>query len=245
VLDVGEANIGLNHQGRSAPNAAPSVGNNQVTTATGGQRLMPESDALLLQQAAAGHAAAFPALLRRHGQAIHAYLARRGGREAADDLLSEVFLRAYAARRQYDERWHDARPWLYGIARNVLREHWRRAGARRAGARRAGGELSDLAAIEDPWPDVDASLDAAAQLPRLRSALAQLGAGDRAVLLLVTWEGLTPAEAAVALRIPPGTARSRLHRARSVMRQLLDTDTDTNTYTGTDIARPAASRQEA
>jgi RNA polymerase sigma factor (sigma-70 family) len=191
---------------------------------------MPDSDALLLRKAAAGHSAAFPTLLRRHGQAIHAYLSRRGGRDAADDLLSEVFLRAYAARGQYDELWHDARPWLYGIARNVLREHWRRAGGTGP-----AGVLLGLAATDDPWPDVDSRLDAAAQLSALRSALAQLGSSDRDVLLLVTWEGLTPTEAALALGIPPGTARSRLHRARSVMRQLLDEDT----------ARAAASCQEA
>ncbi len=128
-------------------------------------------------------------------------------------------LRAYAARRQYDERWHDARPWLYGIARNVLREHWRRVGGAEC-----GDPLARLTASDDPWPEVDARIDAASQLPGLRRALARLAAGDREVLLLVTWEGLTPAEAAVALGIPAGTARSRLHRARAVMRQLLDED---------------------
>jgi RNA polymerase sigma-70 factor (ECF subfamily) len=81
---------------------------------------------------------------------------------------------------------------------------------------------------------VDARLDAAARLASLRRALARLAAADRDVLLLVTWEGLSPTEAAVALDIPPGTARSRLHRARAVMRQLLDDD----------VARPAASYQE-
>jgi RNA polymerase sigma factor (sigma-70 family) len=191
---------------------------------------MPDTDASLMRLAASGHAAAFADLLRRHGQAIHAYLTRRGGRAAADDLLSEVWLRAYAARRQYDERWQDARPWLYGIARNVLREHWRRA---RAGP---GGEpVANLAASDDPWPDVDARLDAAARLAELRRALAQLAADDREVLLLVSWEGLAPAEVAVALGIPAGTARSRLHRARAVMRRLLDAD----------HGRAAASYQEA
>jgi RNA polymerase sigma factor (sigma-70 family) len=171
---------------------------------------MPDSDA----PPAAAQAAAFCELLRRHSQAMHAYLARRGGRDAADDLLGDVLLRAYAARLRYDERWPDPRPWLYGIARNVLREHWRRAGQ---------GEMmpARLAVAEDPWPDVDSRLDAATRLPDLRRALSQLAEGDREVLLLVTWEALSPAEAALALGIPAGTARSRLHRARAVMRQLL------------------------
>ena len=192
---------------------------------------MPDSDASLIRMAVSGNANAFSGLLRRHGPAIHAYLARRGGRDAADDLLGEVWLRAYAARGKYDQRWPDARPWLYGIARNVLREHWRRT----AGAGAGEEPPAYLAAIEDPWADVDDRLDAAARLADLRRALARLAPGDRDVLLLVTWESLTPAEAAIALGIPPGTARSRLHRARAVMRQLL----------GADPARPATSYQEA
>ncbi|HEY3908250.1 MAG TPA: sigma factor [Streptosporangiaceae bacterium] len=60
---------------------------------------MPETNASLVL---AGNPAAFTDLLRRHGQAIHAYLARRAGRDAADDLLGEVWLRAYAARQNYD-----------------------------------------------------------------------------------------------------------------------------------------------
>ena len=175
---------------------------------------MPDSDASLIGMAVAGHSAAFPELLRRHGPALHAYLARRSDRDAADDLLSEIFLRAYAARRQYDPRCGNARPWLYGIARNVLREHLRRAGQ----ADECAGALARLAVGHDPWPDVDARLDAAARLAGLRRALAALLPGDREVLLLVTWEGLTPAEAAAVLGIPQGTARSRLHRARTALR---------------------------
>jgi RNA polymerase sigma factor (sigma-70 family) len=183
--------------------------------------------------AASGQAAPFLDVMRRHGAAIHAYLARRTSRDTADDLLSEVFLRAYAARRQYDKRWKDARPWLYGIARNVVREHRRRAGA----AGDLGPESPEyLAVTEDPWSEVDTRLDAAAQLSALRHGLALLAPGDRDVLLLVAWEGLKPAEAAVALGIPPGTARSRLHRARSVMREYVD---------GDQAARAAASFQEA
>jgi RNA polymerase sigma-70 factor, ECF subfamily len=128
-----------------------------------------------------------------------------------------VWVRAYAARKHYDQSWEDARPWLYGIARNVLREHWRRAGTARA-----DDEFTRRAvATDDPWPDIDARLDAAAEMSRLRRALARLAAGDREVLLLVTLEGLTPAEAAVALSIPPGTPRSRLHRALETMRQFV------------------------
>jgi RNA polymerase sigma-70 factor (ECF subfamily) len=174
-----------------------------------------ETDASLMSRSAAGDASAFAELLRRHGQAVHAYLSRRGGREDADDLLSEVWLRAIQAQHGYDRRWPDARPWLYGIARNVLRAHWRQLG-------RQGPPTSE--ASSDPWPDVDARIDAAAQVAALRRALAELSGDDREVLLLVTWEGLAPAEVAAALGIPQGTARSRLHRARVTLRQILQDD---------------------
>jgi RNA polymerase sigma factor (sigma-70 family) len=197
----------------------------------GEQPRMADSDASLVRMAADGRVSAFPELMRRHGAAIHAYLLRRSSRDAADDLLGEVFLRAYAAVTRYDQRWPDARPWLYGIARNVLREHRRQL-------REAGDGwllVACLAPDEDPWPDVDSRLDAAARVPSLHRALTMLAPVEREVLLLVTWEGLTPAEAAVALGIPQGTARSRLYRARAIMRQLLDEDP----------AQPAARYTEA
>ena len=148
-------------------------------------------------------------LLGRHGEAVHAYLARRCGRDDADDLLSEVWVHAYEARAGYDGRWLDARPWLYGIAGTCCGP--------------TGGAAPWLhgdSASSDPWPDVDARLDAAAQIPALRRALAGLRGDDRAVLLLVVWEGLAPAEVAIVLGIPAGTARSRLHRARTTLRPL-------------------------
>jgi DNA-directed RNA polymerase specialized sigma24 family protein len=67
-----------------------------------------------------------------------------------------------APTQNYDEHWPDARPWLYGIARNVLREHWRR--------RPASGDPFGRAS-EDPWPEVHARLDAAARVLDLRQLL--------------------------------------------------------------------------
>ncbi len=155
--------------------------------------------------------AAFVQVFDRHGRAVHAYLARRAG-AAADDLFAEVWLQALRARHRYDRRRDDARPWLYGIARNVLRAHWRSA-ARGVGAH--GG------AAHDPWSDVDAQLDARRAAPHLRRALASLPDADREVLLMVAWEGLTPAEVAAALSMPSGTVRWRLHRAKASLRRQL------------------------
>jgi RNA polymerase sigma-70 factor (ECF subfamily) len=73
----------------------------------------------------------------------------------------------------------------------------------------------------DPWQAVDQRLDAAALAPALRTALADLPPEERELVLLISWEQLTPTEAAAAVGIPAGTARSRLHRARGRLRERL------------------------
>ena len=89
-----------------------------------------------------GDPAAFLELFWDHGPAVHAYLARRTGRQDADELLSDVWLQAFQSRASYDHRVADARPWLYGVARNVLRAHWRRQGRWPARLRRVGRHRS-------------------------------------------------------------------------------------------------------
>ena len=151
----------------------------------------------------------------RHGRAVHAYLARRAGSQAADDVMGEVWLQAFRSRDRFNTNWSDARPWLYGIARNALRAHWRS---------RYRGERHTHAGSADPWEDVDVRLDAARRAPTLRAALAALPDKDLEVLLLVAWEQLSPTEAAVSLGVPAGTVRWRLHRARASLRRQLGDD---------------------
>lgn len=152
----------------------------------------------------------FLAVFEQHVVAIHAYLSRRAGRGTADELLSEVWVRAVSSRKGYVGVWSQCLPWLYGIARNTLRTHWaQEARYRRFGAHEARGH--------DPYGAVDDRLDAQAAGPALRAALSSLSEGEREVLLLVAWELLTPTEAAAVLGIPAATARVRLHRARSRM----------------------------
>jgi RNA polymerase sigma factor (sigma-70 family) len=171
------------------------------------------TDADLIERSTRGQPEAFVAVVERHEVAVHGYLARRAGRQAADDLLAEVWARAFAGRAGYRFGQADARPWLYGIARHVLAAHWR-ARAREA---RATACLPD-----DPWDDVIDRLDSAAGARALVSALLALPSAEREMLLLVAWEELTPAQAAAVLEVPPGTARSRLHRARAALRLALE-----------------------
>ena len=171
-----------------------------------------ETDGALIEQSVRGRPDAFVEVVHRHEIAVHGFLARRAGHQVADDLLGEVWVRAFAARGGYDPGHDEARPWLYGIARNVLRAHWR--------ARRDTDHAAAEEAV-DPWDDVVDRLDSAAQAQVLVSALRALPAAERDVLLLVAWEQLTPAEAAVVLGVPQGTVRSRLHRARAALRPVI------------------------
>jgi RNA polymerase sigma factor (sigma-70 family) len=171
------------------------------------------TDAVLIGRSVQARPDAFVEVVRRHEVAIHGFLARRAGRQVADDLLGEVWVRAFAARGSYDSGCENARPWLYGIARNVLRAHWRT------------GRSPDLVAAADgavdPWDEVADRLDAAARARAVAAAVRSLPPAERDVLLLVAWEQLSPVEAAAVLGVPPGTARSRLHRARSKLRLVL------------------------
>ncbi|WP_245743449.1 RNA polymerase sigma factor [Lentzea fradiae] len=150
-------------------------------------------------------------VISRHETAIGNYLARRIGRQAAEDVLGEVWVAAYESRATYDRSYPEARPWLYGVALNRLRRHWRSEPAEDPAA-----DLSGTATGWDPWPAVDARVDAQALL---RTALARLRPEEREVLGLVAWEDLTVAEAGRVLDLPAGTARRLLHQARKALRE--------------------------
>jgi RNA polymerase sigma factor (sigma-70 family) len=159
----------------------------------------------------------FAVLFDRHAPHIHRYLARRAGRQVADDLVAETFLTAFAKRDRYDLGYSDARPWLYGIATNLVGQHHRDEARQYRIMQRAVAEPE----VPDHADRVAAGVTAQAMRALLEAALAGLPAGDRDVLLLIAWEQLTYQEVSRALAIPAGTVRSRLHRARAKVRQVL------------------------
>ena len=157
----------------------------------------------------------FGAIFDRHAATIHRYLARRIGRTLADDLTAETFLIAFRGRDKYDLSHADSRPWLYGIAANLLRGHQR-------------AEIRQYRALArtgvDPvfsFDDSDDRMTAAHQVRALAGVLADLPPGERDVLTLVSQAQLSYAEVARALNIPVGTVRSRLHSARKRIRNAL------------------------
>ncbi len=163
---------------------------------------------------------AFGDLFSRHVDAVHAYLSRRTGRAAADDLTGDVFRIAFERRRSFDLARCSALPWLYGIAANVVHRHqrdrWRRLRAYHRFQTRQPTEA------EDTTDASAASLDAVHQRGRLHAAVQALARRDREVLLLHVWEEVSYAQIAESLDIPLGTVRSRLHRARRQLRARLE-----------------------
>jgi RNA polymerase sigma factor (sigma-70 family) len=147
---------------------------------------------------------AFERLFELHFEPLYGYLARRVGPELARDLAAETFAQALRSRRTFDRRRGEARPWLFGIAQNVLRRHYRDEERR----------LQALAGI-------DAPSERAREEPRLASALATLTPEERDVLLLHVWADMTYHEIAGSLAVPIGTVRSRLSRARLRLREAL------------------------
>jgi RNA polymerase sigma factor (sigma-70 family) len=170
----------------------------------------PATDAAVIEQSWA-EPERFEAIFRRYFGRIHQYLAARVGGKIADDLAADVFTIAFAQRQRYDLARDCARPWLYGIATNLVgtyrcQEQRRYRALARAHAQDAAPSDEDLVAER---------VSAAAAGPALATALARLSSGDRDVLLLVAIAGLDNQEVAQSLGIPHGTVCSRLSRART------------------------------
>jgi RNA polymerase sigma-70 factor (ECF subfamily) len=161
-------------------------------------------------------------MFARYGRRLLVYCACRVGPDAAEDVVAETFLVAYARRHRYDQDRPSALPWLYGIATNLVRRHRRtEARAYRAYARAAVTGVDDVLADR-----VASRADAWAARQRLAAALTRLPRRQRDVLLLYAVAQLEYAEIAEALDIPLGSVRSSLHRARAKLRAGLGAPTD-------------------
>jgi RNA polymerase sigma-70 factor (ECF subfamily) len=156
--------------------------------------------------------AVFAEVYDRHASTVYRYAARRVGANAADDVMGETFLVAFERRERYDASYESALPWLLGIATVLIRKH-RGAEARYLRAVAASG-LPE-AVVEDR----DDRLDASRVVGGLVAAIRRMPTRDRDALLLYAWADLDYEGVALALGVPVGTVRSRLNRARRVLRQ--------------------------
>lgn len=147
----------------------------------------------------------FTGIFDRHFDGVSAFVRRRVGPDSAEEIVSETFTRAFRQRSRYDLSYSSARPWLLGIASNLMRNQWRTEKRRLAAYSRMP---LDPTVIGEPRPPVS---------PELLERLASLSSGQREVLLLHALADLSYEEIGEALGIRVGTVRSRLSRARSRM----------------------------
>ena len=160
----------------------------------------------------------FGELFDRHATTMFRYFVRRVGPDDADSLLGELFRIAFEKRTGFDTGRAEARPWLYGIASNLLARHRQRE-ARRLDAT-ARLVLTSITASE-VFSEVDARVDASRLWADVAAAIGTLPEAERDTLLLFVWEGMAYDEIAAALDVPVGTVRSRLNRARGRLRELV------------------------
>jgi RNA polymerase sigma factor (sigma-70 family) len=155
----------------------------------------------------------FEALFASYSSDIVAYCGWRAGSASdAQDAVAEVFLTAWRRLDAMPEG-DAARVWLYATARRVIANQ--RRSSRRRVALYERLALDAAAGVQGPPPsDREETL--------VHEALRRLGPGDREVLLLAEWEGLSPAQIATVLGCLAITARGRLHRARRRFRTVYE-----------------------
>ncbi|MFI8326748.1 RNA polymerase sigma factor [Streptomyces sp. NPDC085529] len=156
-----------------------------------------------------------------HARVLFQYAYRMcGDRAAAEDVVSATFLEAWRCRGKVHADGGSLRPWLLGIATNVLRGAAREARRRDAALAR----MPDSGVLPDFSDAVASRLADEERLRAARVALGRLRRREREVFGLVVWAGLDYATAGEALGIPVGTVRSRLSRARERLRTLAEAE---------------------
>jgi RNA polymerase sigma-70 factor (ECF subfamily) len=134
-----------------------------------------------------------------------AYARRRVDAATADEVVADTFLTAW--RRRDDVPDSSERPWLLGVARNMIRNAARSSRRREAAQQR-------LRIAHAPDAAEGATFDSDNRVAMLRTALGSLSETDREVLMLVAWEQLSHAEIGQVLGISANASAIRVHRAR-------------------------------
>ncbi len=136
------------------------------------------------------------------------------GAAAAEDVVAETFLAAVTGWAKFDPDRGEARPWLFGILTNRIARHRRDE----ATYLKLLAGLPGEPVTTDVADRVTDQVSAATNGKAMAVALAELSPGDRDTLLLLAWADMSYPEIATALHIPVGTVRSRINRARRLMR---------------------------
>ena len=169
------------------------------------------ADELLAIRCQLGERDAFEALIARWHEPLWRYLRRlAGSNDAAADLSQDTWLRVLRGIASLREQAR-LRPWLFGIARRVAMDRLRRQYTQ---AVDASAVLEDI-----PAPEVDETL--VADLASMEAGLESLPLRERETLALFYLRELSIEQMATLLEVPPGTVKSRLFRARQMLRNEL------------------------
>ena len=177
-----------------------------------------------MERLAAGQDTALSDLMERHATPVFHFLCRMVANEDdANDLAQETFVRVFKSRDSFraSEKFS---AWLYTIAANLARNHFRwrsRHPAISIETETGDSEqtLGNTLPADSPAPNESAL--AAERAGVVRAALAKLPEDMREAIVLCEWEELSMAEAAVILGTTPKAVESRLYRARGILRERL------------------------
>jgi len=186
-----------------------------------GQQVAESSEDELIHHARQGNPVAWEALVRRHQEHVFrlAYLTLRDAAEA-EDMAQETFLRAFLALDRF-ETGRPLRPWLTRIAVNLARNRRRSLGRYLGQLRRAFASEPEP---EHAGAPLENALQARWQATKLREAVGRLSRPKQEVLYLRFFLAMPEVEMAEALDVPPGTVKSRLHRAIADLRRTIEAD---------------------
>lgn len=171
------------------------------------------TDEELMAAYVAGDRAAFGTLFQRYAPRLQRLMQRDLGRtDEANDLVQQTFLQLHRARRDFRP---DAklRPWLFTIALNLKRQHFRRLG------RRPVTSLDDDAAVEPVAPG--GGPEGRVRDLQLRAALGRLPEGQREVIVLHWFEGLSFREVAELVGASQSAVKVRAHRGYNRLRETM------------------------
>lgn len=172
--------------------------------------VIPISERVLLQRHVDGDRDAFGRLMKLYSTPIYGYLARTGvGPSERDDLFQEIFCRVHRAAATHPPV-GELKPWLFAIAVNTVRSHFRSTKVRSV------VQLDDGPGVASPalTDSADRVVEAKQTAAWIESQLGKLPLEQREVLLLCCVEGIGQEDAAHALDVPLNTLKTRLRRAR-------------------------------